>query len=105
MYVCIEQNSINIKQMYYKMKQETIPKSGYNFTEAYNALSRANQRLLRDKITEKLKIGRCSFYNRMKGVVPAYPDFLIIKDAFSEFGINKVFSYENETESTGKTNS
>lgn len=86
--------------MYYKMKQETIPKNGYEFTEAYNELSRANQRLLRERLITELDIKRGSFYNRLKGVIPSHPEFLIIKQAFAEYGIEKVFAYERDSDST-----
>lgn len=87
------------------MKQKPIPKNGYEFTEAYNELSRANQRLLRDKIINELKIRRGSFYNRMKGVVPSHPEFLIIKQVFAELGIQNVYAYERQTDEKGTGNS
>lgn len=80
------------------MEYETIPKNGYKFTEAYNELSRTNQRLLRSRLITALRIGRCSFYNRMKGVTPTHPEFLIIKQVFAEYGIVKVFEYEREAD-------
>lgn len=82
------------------MKQETIPKNGYEFTEAYNELSRANQRLLRERLVTELNIKIGSFYHRMKGVIPSHPEFLIIKQAFAEYGVEKVFAYERDIDST-----
>lgn len=80
------------------MKQETIPRNGYGFKRAYNELSRANQKLLREKLIIELHIKRCSFYYRMKGVIPSHPEFLIIKHAFGGYGIEKVFDYERDSD-------
>lgn len=80
--------------MYHIMKQKTIPKKGYSFRKAYDNLSRADQRILRNKLMKKLQIERCTFYNRMKGVEPSHAEHEIIKTVFREFGIEIVFEYE-----------
>lgn len=82
--------------MYRIMKQKTIPKKGYSFREAYDALSRADQRILRNNLMERLEIERCTFYHRMKGVEPTHVEYEIIKEVFREFGIDLVFAYERE---------
>lgn len=98
LYVCTEQINSNSEQMYYKMANETIPKNGYNFKDAYDELSRKNQRILREKLCNELHINRCSFYYRVRGVIPTYPEYLLIKQAFAEAGIEKVFKYEREAD-------
>lgn len=98
LYVCIEQKYSNTKQMYYKMEQETIPKNDYAFIDAYNELSRKNQKKLREKLISELNIKRGSFYYRAKGVVPTHPEFLIIKQTFADYGIDKVFGYERKAD-------
>lgn len=81
------------------MEQETIPKNDYAFMDAYNELNRKNQRELRKKLITELHIKRGSFYYRAKGVVPTHPEFLVIKQAFADYGIDKVFDYERKADS------
>lgn len=75
-------------------KQKTIPKNEYAFREAYDCLPRKKQQVLRNNLSMRLGISRESFYCRMKGIIPLYPEFLIIKEEFQKMGIEKVFAYE-----------
>lgn len=82
--------------MYLIMKQKTIPKKGYSFRIAYDNLSRAAQRVLRESIMKRLQIERCTFYHRMKGIEPTHAEHEIIKEEFRKLGIEIVFEYERE---------
>ena len=50
----------------------------------------------------RLGISRESFYSRMKGIIPLYPEFLIIKEEFQKMGIEKVFAYERDSIEAGE---
>lgn len=83
-------------------KQKTIPKNEYAFREAYDCLPRKKQQLLRSNLSMRLGISRESFYSRMKGIIPLYPEFLIIKEEFQKMGIEKVFAYERDSIEAGE---
>lgn len=86
------------------MKQKTIPKNGYAFRKAYDSLPRHEQKELRNSLIVKLGINRVTFYNRMKGVIPTHPEYLIIKEVFEQFGINNAFENERSADKQGKRN-
>ena len=83
-------------------KQKTIPKKEYAFRDAYDSLPRKKQQILRANLSRRLEINRESFYGRMNGIIPLYPEFLIIKEEFQKMGIEKVFAYERDSIEAGE---